>query len=561
MKPMQIIVVHFIASLFLYPSLQAHADGFTDITDQTGITFQHVDGSAGNYWIVESVASGMGVFDYDNDGDLDIYFLNGAALPGTTYDAPPTNHLYRNDGNMKFTDVTAESGTGDTGFGLGCAMADVNNDGFVDIYIANMNDDVLYRNNGDGTFSDATKQVGLGNPKLGGGVSFGDYNQDGWLDIFVANYVTCPFDFTKTCSQNGHRLYCDPAKTNEYEPQASVLYFNNGDGTFRDVSNESGIGAIKGRGMGVVSTDFDNDGDLDIYVANDVMENFLFINNGDGTFTESALFAGVAFDTHGREQGSMGTDFGDYDHDGLFDLFISNFQNQYNTLYRNEGGGVFKDVAIASGVSTGNMPVVSWACFFLDYDNDSFQDIFVGNGHLQDNIERVDPGTTYYQQNLMYRNQQDGKFMDVSQRLGFDKHVYTSVRGGAYGDLDNDGDMDIVLSNWRNKPSILRNDVPSNHHWINIALQDQNGITNGIGARVSVTSGDVTQMNEVHAGGSYQSQYDTRLHFGLGTVNTVDKISVRWQDGYMDEYENVKADQFIRIHKFSEQIETIKQNP
>jgi hypothetical protein len=553
-------IINYILTLFLLVISSHHslANGFTDITALTGINFQHTDGSNGNYWIVESVASGMGVFDYDNDGDLDIYFLNGAALPGTTIDTPPTNKLYRNDGNMKFTDVTEKAGVGDTGYGLGCAMADANNDGFVDLYLSNMESGVFYQNNGDGTFTNTTQKAGLINTKLGGGVNFGDYNQDGWLDVFVANYVTCPFDFSRECQQSGYRLYCDPAKTKEYKPQASVQFFNHGDGTFRDVSAESGIGELEGRGMGVVSTDFDNDGDLDIYVANDVMENYLFVNNGDGTFMESALFNGVAFDTHGREQGSMGTDFGDYDHDGNFDLLISNFQNQYNTLYHNEGGGLFKDAAVASGFAEGAMPWVSWACFFMDYDNDTHPDIFVANGHLQDNIEKIDPGTTYYQQNHLFKNSGHETFEDVSSALGFDHHNFKSVRGGAYGDLDNDGDLDIVLSNWRHQPTILRNDHESNNHWINIQLQNKGGITNGIGARVIIEAGGISQMNEVRAGGSYQSQYDTRLHFGLGNSSTIDTITVRWQDGHTDTHEHVEANHFILLNKAVSEITVLK---
>lgn len=555
----KLIILLLIGFLNSYSIHHSFANGFTDITAQTGIDFQHTDGSNGQYWIVESVASGMGVFDYDNDGDLDIYFLNGAALPGTTFDTPSTNKLYRNDGGMKFTDVTEQAGVGDTSYSLGCAMADVNNDGFTDIYIANMNDDVLYQNNGDGTFTDVTKKSGLNNTLLSGGVSFGDYNQDGWLDVFVANYVTCPFDTPKECQQSGHRLYCDPAKTKEYLPQASKLYFNNGDGTFRDGSADSGIGELMGRGMGVVSTDFDNDGDLDIYVANDVMENYLFVNSGDGTFMESALFNGVAFDTHGREQGSMGTDFGDYDHDGHFDLIITNFQNQYNTLYRNEGDGFFKDVSVATGFAEGAMPLVSWACFFMDFNNDTHPDIFVANGHLQDNIEKIDPGTTYFQQNQLFKNRGDGKFEDVSEGLGLDKHNYKSVRGGAYADLDNDGDLDIVLSNWRHQPAILRNDYETDNNWINIQLNDEDGITNGIGARITIESGGISQMNEARAGGSYQSQYDTRLHFGLGNSSTVETVTVRWQDGHVDRLENIKANQFILIDKNKPDITVLKQ--
>lgn len=521
--------------------------GFYDITAATGITFVHTDGSSGRHYLVETVTAGLGLFDYDNDGDLDIYFVNGADLPGQTSETPPTNELWRNDGGFRFTNVTREAGVGDTGYGMGCVMGDIDNDGYLDIYVSNFREDVLYRNNGDGTFTDTTASAGLGDPRLGAGACMADFNQDGWLDIFVANYIECPLDTPAPCTRLGVPVYCDPSTWNMYEPQQASLYFNNGDGTFRDVSVESGIAQFRGRGMGVTSTDYDNDGDMDIYVANDVTENFLYQNQGDGTFLETALLSGTAYDLHGHEQGSMGCDFGDYDGDGWFDLIVTSYQNQPNTLYHNLRDGTFEDATIPSRVIVGSMENVTWATFFFDYDNDSRMDLFIAYGHLQDNIEKIEPQTKYLWPNQLFRNNGDGTFTDVSAQAGPGFQVRRTTRGGAFGDLDNDGDLDIVLSNSREGPTVLENVLRNGRHWINIQLEGVKSNRDGIGARVEVTAGEKKQINEVRAGSSYQSHYDLRLHFGLGNSETIEEIRVLWPSGQVDTLTNVKADQFLKI--------------
>ncbi|MFB3786534.1 MAG: CRTAC1 family protein [bacterium] len=529
------------------PASTPRETGFHDITAETGINFVHTDGSSGRHYLVETVTAGLGLFDYDNDGSLDIYFANGAELPGRTFTTPPANELWRNGGNLRFTNVTREAGVGDTGYSMGCVMGDIDNDGDLDIYVSNFREDVLYRNNGDGTFTDVTKAAGLGDPRLGAGACMADFNQDGRLDLFVANYIECPLDTPAPCTRMGVPVYCDPSTWNMYEPQQASLYFNNGDGTFRNVSQESGIAQYRGRGMGVSCTDYDNDGDQDIYIANDVTENFLYRNQGDGTFQETALFAGVAYDLHGHEQGSMGCDFGDYDGDGWFDLIVTSYQNQPNTLYHSLRDGTFEDVTIPSGVIAGSMENVSWATFFFDYDNDSLPDLFIANGHLQDNIEKIEPQTKYESPNQLFRNNGHGTFTDVSAQAGPGFQVRRSTRGGTFGDLDNDGDLDIVVSNSRREPTVLLNELRNGNHWINIRLEGVKSNRDGIGARVEVTAGGKKQMNEVRAGSSYQSHYDLRLHFGLGKAETIDQIRVAWPSGQVDTLPNVKADHFVKI--------------
>lgn len=310
--------------------------------------------------------------------------------------------------------------------------------------------------------------------------------------------------------------------------------------------------------MGVASTDFDNDNDLDIYVANDVNENFLYVNDGNAVFEEEALFAGTAYDYNGREQGSMGCDFGDFNNDGLFDIVVTSYQNQIVTLYQNEGDGIFSDVSITSGISANSQNKVNWACFFFDYDNDGDQDVFIANGHLQDRIEEVQPAISYKQKNQLMQNQGDGTFIDITHKAGPGFQVAESTRGGAYGDLDNDGRLDIVLSNSRTHPTILHNTLENDNHWINIKLQGTLSNRDAIGSRVRVTTGDKTQIQEVRAGGSYQSQYDTRLHFGLGQDDTIDKLHIQWPNGQKQIFENVKSNQFITIQEGTQEIS--KQN-
>lgn len=533
-------------------AVDKRADGFYDVVKESGITFIHTDGASGRYFIAETVTAGLGLFDYDSDGDLDIYFVNGAALPGRTYDTPPTNELWRNDGHLKFTNMTQKAGVGDTGYGLGCAMGDTNNDGYEDIYVSNFKEDVFYLNNGDGTFTDVTQKAGLGDPRLGAGAAMADFNKDGNLDIFIANYVECPLTQSATCTIQGVSTYCDPSTWDMYEPQQASLYLNNGDGTFRDVSESSGVSNARGRGMGVSSSDYDRDGDMDIFIANDVTENFLWQNQGDGIFEQVGLYAGVSYDLHGQEHGSMGCDCGDYDGDGWFDIIVTSYQGQANSLFQNKQDGTFEDMTIQAGV-VGKMVNVGWTCLFFDYDNDGDNDLFVANGHLQDNIEKIMPNIKYYETNQLYRNNGDGTVTDISAEAGPGLQVALSSRGGAMGDLDNDGDLDIVVSNSRREPTILENVLHNGNHWINIKLQGATSNRDGIGARVEVKAGGKTQVNEVRAGSGFQSQYDLRLHFGLGNAEKIDAITVIWPSGQVDVLHDITPDRFILVREGSKE--------
>jgi hypothetical protein len=524
----------------------------SDVTKDTGITFQHTDGSSGKYYIMETVSAGLALFDYDKDGDVDIYFLNGAPLKGTKPNVLAKNVLYRNDGNWKFTDVTEQTGLGDTGYGLGVAIADYDNDGDPDVYLNNYGPNVLYRNNGDGTFTDVTKAAGVDNGfQVGAGACFLDMDKDGDLDLYVANYLDFSYDKHVTKTTRGVPVYANPRY---YPPLPDNLYRNNGDGTFTDVSKVSGIAAHAGWGMGTICSDYDNDGDTDIFIANDVAENFLFMNDGYGKFEEVALFSGVAFDVSGNSQGSMGVDCGDYDNDGLLDFYMTSFQEQLTALYKNLGNGLFQEVNLITGAGGGTHPYVTWGNSFVDFDNDGDRDIFVATGHLQDNIELFDDTSSYLVRNILLMNTGDGKFVNVSEESGDGMKIKLSSRGAGFDDLDNDGDVDVVILNSRREASILRNDSPSRGNWLQVLLRAVKTNRDGVGARVKVTAGDLTLIDEVHSGRGYQSHYGTRLYFGLGKRNHVDRIEVRWIGGGVDVFKDIEVNQLIILTEGSSKI-------
>jgi hypothetical protein len=518
---------------------------FSDVTKETGITFRHTDGSGGHFYIMETVSAGVALFDYDNDGDIDIYFLNGAALKGTKYKAPPKNELYRNEGGWKFVDVTEKSGVGDTGFGLGVAVGDYDNDGDQDIYLNNYGPNLLYRNNGDGTFNDVTKTAGVDNGyKMGAGTCFLDMDKDGDLDLYVSNYVEFSYDTHLARTANGVKTYSGPMS---YPPTSDNLYRNNGDGTFTDVSESSGISRHLGTGMGMICCDYDNDGDTDICVANDAMGNFLFCNDGTGKFEEIGLRAGVAYDMHGEQQGSMGVDAGDYDNDGFFDFFVTSFQGEMATLYKNLDNSIFEDVSRPSGTGEETYRGVTWGATFGDFDHDGDRDIFVVSGHLARNVELFDDISTYLQSNVLLMNDGKGKFINVSEKSGDGMKVNLSSRGAGFDDLDNDGDLDVVILNTRQQPTVLRNDSHPKGHWLQVSLRGIKTNRDGVGARVRVIAGDLTLIDEVHSGRGYQSHHGNRLHFGLGKYERVDRIEVKWIGGGVDVLTNVTVDKFMTI--------------
>jgi len=515
------------------------------VTEQAGITFVHTDGSSGKRYIMETVTAGLALFDYDGDGLIDIYFLNGAPLRGAKSEVPPKNALYRNESEWTFTDVTEKAGVGDTGFGLGVAVADYDSDGDPDVFVNNYGPNVLYRNNGDGTFTDVTEQAGVpGGHKVGAGACFLDMDADGDLDLYAANYVKFTYETHVVHFADGHPQYVGPR---DYPFEPDILYRNDGDGTFTDVSAESGVGQHAGSGMGMVCSDYDIDGDTDVFVLNDVSGNFMFENDGFGKFEEVGLMAGAAYNGYGDELGSMGIDCADYDNDGWFDFLMTSYQGELPVLYRNVGNRTLEDVTVPTGAGTGAFPYVNWGTGLVDFDNDGDRDIFMACGHLQDNIDLVDDTSAYQVRNILLEHTGDGKFVDVSTASGDGLAVELSSRGSAFDDLDNDGDIDVVVLNSRREPTILRNDSETGGHWIQIRLRGAGANRDGIGARVTVVAGDLTQVDEARSGRGYQSHWGSRLQFGLGKRDHVDRIEVRWIGGGVDVIEEVDADQLITI--------------
>ncbi len=516
-----------------------------NVTASTGIQFKHTDGSTGKRYIVEYVASGLATFDYDGDGLLDIYFVNGGPLGDADKSNPPTSALYRNLGDFRFIDVTQSAGVGIPGFGLGVAVADYDNDGYPDIYVSNFGPNVLYRGNGDGTFTDVTREaaVGRGN-KVGAGVAFLDIEGDGQLDLYVSNYIQFAYEINPMRRFRGTSVYPSPL---DFDPEPDNLFRSNGDGTFADISRSSGVAERFGTGMGIIAADYDDDGRTDVFVANDEMPNFLWHNEGGGRFEEVGLIAGVAFNHFGVPHGNMGVACGDYDNDGQLDFLVTSFQREMATLFRNLGAGQFMDVSGRVGSGAGSYNQVKWGCGFVDFDNDGWRDIFVVCGHLADNIEQIDNTSSYLAQPVLLRNTGQGTFVDVSDVSGDGLDVKSVGRGAAFDDLDNDGRVDVVILNSRRPPTILRNESVTGNHWIQVRLRGAKTNRDGVGARVTVVAGDLSLIDEVHSGQGYQSHSGTRLHFGLGKRPTVDRIEVRWIGGGVDVVENVPADQCLTI--------------
>ena len=524
-----------------------------EVTAQTGIAFVHDDGSSGKRYIVEPMSAGVATFDYDNDGLIDIYFLNGKPMEGTKRRIPPRNALYRNLGNLKFEDVTDPAGVGDTGFGLGVTVGDYNNDGHPDIYLNNFGPNVLFKNNGDGTFTDVTAEAGVGNGDLvGAGTCFLDIENDGDLDLYAANYLE--FDYSKHVERfvDGIPSYPSPR---DFVPVPDSLFRNNGDGTFTDISGSSGVASVAGTGMGMVCADSDNDGDIDVFVLNDVAENFFFRNDGHGNFEEVGLLVGLAYNVYGDENASMGVDCGDYDNDGWLDFFMTSYQGEMPILYRNLGDGRFEDVTQTTGAGTSAYPHVNWGNGLVDFDNDGDLDIFIANGHTEDNAEMFDSSSFYRAPNQLFLNTEGGQFVDVSDQCGDGLLPIEASRGAAFDDLDNDGDIDVVILNSRRPPTILRNDTTNGNHWLEVRLVGVESNRDAVGAHVTIAARDLTQIDEVHSGRGYQSHYGTRLHFGLGNRQQVDRITIRWPGGTVDVVENVEADRLLTVREGGELID------
>lgn len=520
---------------------------FSDFTPISRIAFEHRDGSAGAHYLVEAVASGLASFDYDLDGRIDIYFLNGAELKGTKYVEKPRNALYRNHGAWIFSDATSASGLGDTGFGMGVTVGDFNNDGFPDVYISNFGPNILYQNNGDGTFSPAADQLTLARGhKVGGGVSMLDIDRDGNLDIYAANYIQFDFDQRPPSVFRNQVVYGGPLL---YPPEADDLLRNHGDGSFTNISLEAGIRSDIQWGMGTICFDYDLDGDTDIFVANDSTKNILWQNDGLGRFTDVAIVAGVAYDHRGDPQGSMGVDVADFNGDLLPDLFQTAFTKELATLYENFGGGFFQDTTLRTGAGSNTFYSVEWGTGFADFDNDGDKDLFVASGHIQDNMDDFDDTIHYKLLNQVLENRQGKKFVDVSSSCGDGLRIKESSRGAVIDDLDLDGKLDVVVLNSRTKPSVLRNASETTGNWVYIDLVGIQCNRSAVGSRVVVVSGSRSQTLEVHSGRGYQSHFGSRLHFGLADEKKIDKIDIHWLGGPTESHTNLDVNALFLIRQ------------
>jgi hypothetical protein len=542
---------------------------YVDVARQAGLNIPNVWGGVDHKRsIIEAKGSGLAFFDYDQDGWLDIYLTNGNRLDAHwPQGKAPTSQLYKNNRDGTFTDVTEKSGLGVTGWQTGVCVGDYDNDGWDDLFCCFWGRNILFRNNGDGTFTDVTRKAGLYQEQVrwGAGCSFLDYDRDGHLDLFVCNYIkldpaSIPGpDDTHFCQWKGVPTMCGPRGL---PGDTNILYHNNGDGTFTDVSLKAGILKPGPRySITSVSYDFDNDGWPDIYVAVDSEPSIMFQNNHDGTFTDVAVMAGCAYSDAGHEQAGMGVAVADYDCDGHFDIFKTNFADDTCNLYHNNGDGTFSDVTFPAGIGVNNR-YVAWGCGFVDYDNDGWQDIIQINGHVYPEIDNYNFGQTFKNPRLVYRNLGNGRFKDVSSGMGPGITEHFSSRGAAFGDYDNDGDIDVLVLNMNDLPSLLRNDGGNQQNWIKIKLIGTKCNRTAIGARVRVTIGKRTQMDEVHSGDSVMSQSDLRLHFGLGKADTIDLLEVRWPTTLkLEIFKQVKANQILTIREGAGIIANYKPKP
>ena len=525
---------------------------FVDVTKAAGINFSSFS-SPDKKYIVESMGGGVALFDFDGDGRLDIYLVNSYTVDAALAKRPrPHPALYRNLGNGTFEEVAAKAGVADPGWAMGVAVADYDNDGFDDLYVTCFGPNRLYHNRGNGTFEDVTEKAGVGDPRFSTGAAWGDYNRDGYLDLFVSNYVDFKledlpqFGKGKLCQYRGVPVQCGPRGL---PGSGDTLYRNNGDGTFTDVSKAAKVDDPSGYyGLGVMWTDFDDDGWPDILVANDATPNYAYRNNHDGTFTEMGFTLGFAVNENGIEQGSMGISIGDYDRDGRLDVVVTNFSDDYNTIYHKNSDGTFTDVSRTTKTAEASIPYVGWGTKFFDYDNDGWLDLFVVNGHVYPQIEGAYPGGMYRQRKLVYRNLRDGTFTEVAQALGAALMEPRASRGAAFGDYDDDGDVDVIVNDLDGPPMLLRNDGGSRAgHWISLKLVGTKSNRNAVGAKVWLKAGGLTQVDEVRSGDSYLSHSDWRLHFGLGSTTQVAEVIIRWPNGTTEKLTNLPIDKVVTV--------------
>ncbi|HEX5735495.1 MAG TPA: CRTAC1 family protein [Blastocatellia bacterium] len=525
--------------------------GFINVARQAGLTAKTVYGDERkNRYLLETTGCGAAFFDYDNDGWQDVFLVNGTRLDGAAKDQPSTNRLYRNNGDGTFQDVTQKAGLNRTGWGQGVCVGDYDNDGHDDLFISYFGKNALYHNNGNGTFTEVAEQAGVAvnRSRWGSGSAFLDYDRDGRLDLFVASYIdldlkTAPLPETGPCMYKGVMVACGPPGLTG---GVNTLYRNNGNGRFTDVSEKSGVRKTNGTyGLGVLVADFSNDGWPDIYVANDSAPAALYRNNKDGTFTDIGIEAGCAFSIDGKPQAGMGVSAGDYDRDGWLDIFKTNFSGDTSTLYRNIGKETFDDVTFPAGIGV-NTRWLGWGCGFVDVENDGWLDIFLVNGHVYPEVERLTTEAGYAQRKVLYRNLRNGRFEDVTERVaGVADPI--AARGCAFADFDNDGDIDILINPVNAAPELLRCDVSNQNNWIKIKTIGVKSNRSGVGARIKCVTEGGSQIDEVRSGGSYYSQNDLRIHFGLGRAQKAKTIEVTWPSGQVDTLRDVAANQLIVV--------------
>jgi hypothetical protein len=556
-----LLVLFFVARLFAQPEVdtrpakdpppaKSHVE-LTDITASTGIHFEHLSSPESKY-IVESMSGGVALIDYDGDGWPDIYFTNAPSVDMALSGKTARSALYHNNHDGTFTDVTEKAGVATPCWAMGAAVGDYNNDGRPDLIVSCFGGIVLYRNNGDGTFTNVTKESGLNIDKgWATGVTFGDYDGDGNSDLFVPHYVDLDtrdlpqFGSKKTCQYKGVAVQCGPRGL---KGSPDSLYRNNGDGTFTDVSKQAGVDDPANYfGLDAIWSDFDGDGKLDLFVANDGEPNYLYHNEGDGHFKEIGLDAGLAVSEDGVEQANMGVALGDITNVGRFSILVTHFSDEYATLFRNEGNLSFTDISHAAGIANATLPYVGWGDAFIDLDNSGWQDIVIANGHVYPQVDNTKTGTLYREPKLVFRNKHDGTFEDVSSFSGAAVRLPQVSRGMAVGDLFNNGRLDIVIENLVGGPMVLETNPNPQNHWINISLEGAPKNRLALNARVKVTTGDLTQIGEVRSGGGYLSQSDLRLHFGLGSAQVIDQVEVLWQGGSTQKFDHVAVDSFYTL--------------
>jgi hypothetical protein len=521
---------------------------FVDIAREAGIVFHHTSGASAEKHLVETMGSGGVFIDYDGDGWMDLFLVDGGSIVDRAVDRRARHRLYHNLGNGTFEDVTDRSGIQHHQYGMGACAGDYDGDGRPDLYITNYGPNALYRNTGNGTFSDVTVPARVGDSRWSASCAFADLDRDGDLDLWVVNYVDADRTHSPFCgdARRGVRFYCHPLK---YDPLPSTLYRNDGGGVFTDVSGASGIGALRSNGLGIVIADSDHDGWPDVFVANDTMPNFLFRNTGGLRFTETGLMSGIAVGADGKARAGMGIDTGDYDGDGLLDLVITNLDFEMHTLNRGLERGLFGYATTESGIGFPTLPFVGFGVAFLDFDNDAQLDIAISNGHILDNAPQFRRGSTYAQRKLMFRNTTLRRFVEVGRTLGPGFAAERVGRGLAAGDIDNDGDLDLLVTNNGQAAELLRNDGGNRGHALIVRLRGAARNTEAIGARIRLTSESRTQIRDVKAGSSYLSQNDLRAHFGLRAAGRVDRIEVLWPSGRKEAVADVPANQIITIEE------------